>query len=98
MCGILGISDHRQAIEKLDTDEIGGYKIPTTLGERNMSCINEPGLYSLIIRSNKPEAKKFKRWITHDVLPVIRKDIRDTIIQLLAYKSGRVRLTRCPTR
>ena len=38
-----------------------------------MSTINEPGLYSLILRSRKPEAKAFKRWITHEVIPAIRK-------------------------
>ena len=38
-----------------------------------MSTINEPGLYSLILRSRKPEAKAFKRWITHEVIPTIRK-------------------------
>jgi len=73
ICNSLGINDHIQAIEKLDDDEKGRYKIPTPSGDQIMHCINEPGLYSLIIRSNKPEAKKFKRWIVHEVLPQIRK-------------------------
>src|SRR5699024_11384615 len=48
-------------------------KVDTLGGPQNMVCINESGLYTLIIRSNKPNAKKFRRWITHDVLPSIRK-------------------------
>ena len=42
-------------------------------GNPNMTVVNEPGLYTLILSSRKPEAKAFKRWITHDVIPMIRK-------------------------
>jgi len=73
ICNALGIADHIQAVEKLDDDERGRYKIPTPSGDQIMLCINEPGLYSLIIRSNKPKAKKFKRWVVHEVIPQIRK-------------------------
>jgi len=73
VCEVLLINDHQQAVEKLDADERGGYKVPTPGGEQTMVTVNEPGLYTLIIRSNKPEAKRFKRWITHEVIPAIRK-------------------------
>jgi hypothetical protein len=65
------LSNPSEAIRGLDDDEKSTLRISEGGPERNI--INEPGLYSLIIRSNKPEAKKFKRWITHEVLPSIRK-------------------------
>ena len=49
-----------------------------------MSVINEPGLYSLVIRSRKPEAKSFRRWITHEVIPSIRKHGLYAVDELLA--------------
>ena len=73
VCDVLCIADHYQAVDSLDNDERGKYKIPTPGGLQEMLSVNEPGLYTLIIRSNKPEARKFKRWITHEVLPSIRK-------------------------
>ena len=51
----------------LDDDEKGVANVNTPYGEQEMLTINEAGLYTLIIRSNKPEAKKFKRWITHEI-------------------------------
>ena len=48
-------------------------RIPTAGGEQNMTIINESGLYSLILSSKLPTAKKFKRWVTSEVLPTIRK-------------------------
>lgn len=57
----------------LEDDERGIYTIDTPSGEQQMTIVSEPGLYSLILRSRKPEAKAFKRWVTHDVIPSIRK-------------------------
>ena len=71
VCAVLELSNPTEAIRNLDDDEKSTLRISEGGPERNI--INEPGLYSLIIRSNKPEAKKFKRWITHEVLPSIRK-------------------------
>jgi prophage antirepressor-like protein len=71
VCGVLSLSNPSEAIRGLDDDEKSTLRISEGGPERNI--ISEPGLYSLIIRSNKPEAKKFKRWITHEVLPSIRK-------------------------
>ena len=73
VCSILNISNYRDALNRLDADERGSVKVDTPGGLQEMSTVNEPGLYTLIIRSNKPDAKKFKRWITHEVLPSIRK-------------------------
>lgn len=57
----------------LDEDEKGLHTVQTPGGAQEMSIVSEAGLYSLILRSRKPEAKAFKRWITHEVLPAIRK-------------------------
>jgi prophage antirepressor-like protein len=63
----------RKALERLDDDEKGVSSIHTPGGAQDMTVVNEPGLYSLVLGSRKPEAKRFKRWVTHDVLPAIRK-------------------------
>ena len=73
VCEVLGIANPRDAVSSLDDDEKADVGISDGSQNRKTNIINEPGLYSLIIRSNKPEAKKFKRWITHEVLPAIRK-------------------------
>ena len=73
VCEILGLADTHTALRTLDDDERGRQNLPTHGGEQEMSVISESGLYTLIIRSNKPEAKQFKRWITHEVIPSIRK-------------------------
>ena len=61
------------AVERLDDDEKGVSSIYTPGGTQEMSIVSESGLYSLVLGSRKPEAKAFKRWITHDVIPSIRK-------------------------
>lgn len=63
----------RTATRRLDDDEKGVRSMHTQGGEQEVSIITEAGLYSLIMASKKPEAKRFKRWVTHDVLPTIRK-------------------------
>lgn len=73
VCEVLGIADDKQVYNRLDNDEKGGYKIPTPGGMQEMRCVNEPGLYDVIIRSNSDKSKPFRRWITHEVLPSIRK-------------------------
>ncbi|MEV2698263.1 Bro-N domain-containing protein, partial [Paenibacillus larvae] len=73
ICSVLDHSDVSMAVKRLDEDE----KLTQTLfvsgQNRNVWFVNEPGLYSLILTSRKPEAKQFKRWVTHEVLPAIRK-------------------------
>lgn len=73
VCAILEHTNHRVAVEALDEDEKGVRKVYSPGGEQDTLVISESGLYTLIIRSNKPEARKFRRWVTHEVLPSIRK-------------------------
>lgn len=69
---VLGYSDAEAMTRKLDEDERQNLQI-VGFGNRGVTAINEAGLYSCILTSQKPEAKPFKRWVTHDVLPTIRK-------------------------
>lgn len=73
VCRALEIGNPSMAVERLDDDEKGISTIDTPGGKQRMTIINEPGLYSLVLSSRKPEAKAFKRWITHEVIPAIRK-------------------------
>lgn len=71
VCAILEID--RTQTRRLEDDEKGVCLIHTLGGDQKMSIINEFGLYSLILRSRKPEARAFRRWITHEVIPSIRR-------------------------
>lgn len=74
VCDILGLENSRKATSELDTDEKNTVTISDGIpGNPNKTIISEPGLYKLIMRSRKPEAKEFQRWVTHEVLPSIRK-------------------------
>lgn len=74
VCDILGISNSRDAISHLDDDEKDTVVISDgTSGNPHKTIITESGLYMLIMRSRKPEAHEFQRWVTHEVLPQIRK-------------------------
>ena len=70
---ILGYGLTTDMTRRLDEDEKGMHITHTPGGRQEMIIINEPGLYNAILGSQKPEAKDFKRWVTHDVLPSIRK-------------------------
>lgn len=73
VCKTLGIEDTSRAVSRLDDDEKGTTTIRTPGGEQEVLTITESGLYSLIMTSRKPEAKRFKKWVTSVVLPQIRK-------------------------
>lgn len=73
VCNLLSIKNSRDALLKLDNDEKRVSVIPTPFGEQNFNIISESGLYYLIMKSRKPEAKKFRKWVTSEVLPTIRK-------------------------
>lgn len=73
VCAALHLPETHKAVARLDDDEKARNSIPTPGGEQEMTVVNEPGLYSLVLGSRKPEAKRFKRWVTHEVLPAIRK-------------------------
>lgn len=74
VCKVLGIVRGARTVERLDEDEVRqAYLTDTTGRKQQMYIINESGLYSVLLRSDKPEAKPFKRWVTHEVLPSIRR-------------------------
>lgn len=73
VCEILGLGSPHKIFERLDEDEKGRNLIPTLGGKQEMTVINESGLYNVILRSDKPEAKPFRKWVTSEVLPAIRK-------------------------
>lgn len=105
MCSILGLGNVSQAIGRLDEDEFTlisnegstdekGVASIYTLGGRPINIVSEPGLYSLVLGSRKPEAKRFKRWVTHEVLPSIRKTGQYAVPQRSSEYKGRVLITR----
>ncbi|MBQ6163930.1 MAG: hypothetical protein IJK23_05600 [Clostridia bacterium] len=89
VCDVLRISNSRNVVERLDEDEKGVHLMDTPGGEQQMTIINESGLYNVILRSDKPEAKPFRKWVTSEVLPSIRRTGRyvipeseDTVVPL----------------
>lgn len=74
VCRALDIANSRDAVNRLDDDEKNTVVLTDgNRGNPNMTVVTESGLYSLVLGSRKPEAKQFKRWITHEVIPTIRK-------------------------
>lgn len=71
VCGVLGLKNPTMIAERLEDDEVTKLNLGGLSGETNI--INESGLYNVILRSDKPEAKPFRRWVTGEVLPSIRK-------------------------
>ena len=69
VCRVLGIVNHKNVFARLDDDEKGVHEMDTPGGKQKMAIINESGLYSVILRSDKPEAKPFRKWVTGTVLP-----------------------------
>lgn len=74
VCVALEVKNSRDALARLDDDEKGVVLTDTPGGEQQMQAVNEAGLYVLVLSSRKPEAKAFKRWVTHEVLPALRRD------------------------
>jgi len=73
ICDILDLNNVGEALRPLDEDELTSEFLMSGGQRREMKLISESGLYTLIIRSNKPQAKPFRRWVTKEVLPAIRK-------------------------
>lgn len=95
VCAALSIVDHKSVAKRLDADEVGQTLLTDSIGrEQQTYIVNEPGLYNVILRSDKPEAKDFKRWVTHEVLPQIRNkgaytgQQRMTAAQILAAQAS----------
>lgn len=73
VCEILGIANSNNVAARLDDDEKGIRPVDTLKGKQNMTVVNEPGIYKVILRSDKPEANGLMRFVTHEVLPQIRR-------------------------
>lgn len=74
VCAVLGISNHKMTAQRLDVDEVSQTYLTDSLGRKQeTTIINESGLYHVILRSDKQEAKPFRKWVTSEVLPSIRK-------------------------
>lgn len=73
VCAVLEHSDTSKAVSRLDNDEKVTKIVRTPGGNQQMLCVNESGLYSLVLTSRKPQAKRFKKWLTSEVIPSIRK-------------------------
>lgn len=76
LCRILKIKTPRDAVRRLDDDEKGEVLTRTPGGEQYVVAVNEPGLYSLVLsaRSSDPRVKRFKRYVTHVILPAVRRE------------------------
>lgn len=74
ICSILGFGNFRQALSThCDPEDVCKVEMQTNGGKQLVNCVNESGLYALIFGSKLPKAKQFKRWVTNEVLPTIRK-------------------------
>ena len=76
ICKLISIENHKNITKRLEEDEVGTFELPHPQSKEKkleMLCVNESGLYSVILRSDKPEAKAFRRWITHEILPEIHR-------------------------
>ena len=74
VCEVLGIANHKMTAQRLDADEVSLTDLTDSMGrQQETTVINESGLYNVILRSDKPEAKPFRKWVTSEVLPSIRK-------------------------
>lgn len=92
VCDVLGIQNVSQAIANLADDEKGICNSDTLGGSQELLTVNESGLYALIFKSRKPEAKAFRHWVTSEVLPSIRKtgryDVSDIRVKSIEQRKG----------
>jgi len=88
VCSVLGYRNHKKSIsDHVDDDERDGVTIRDLIGRsQTITVINQSGLYSLILRSRMPQAKAFKRWVTHEVLPAIMRTGRYDVPQREPYR------------
>lgn len=92
VCRALDLGNPTRALDRLDNDERTLISIKGASNGKPVNGVNEPGLYSLVLGSRKPEAKAFKRWITHEVIPAIRKTGGYHIPQLTPNPHYRTRM------
>ena len=91
VCDILELEDVRRAVERLDDDERLSGVVLQSGQNRTMWLVNESGMYALVFQSRKPEAKNFRKWVTGEVLPSIRKTGRYEVGQRASGCSAVVR-------
>lgn len=107
VCVVLEHSNHKMAIKTLEEDEVSSVYLTDAMGRKQETkIVSESGLYSLIFQSRKPEAKKFRKWVTSEVLPSIRRkgyygvkiqegdyiDARDIPYERVGYLNGNIRM------
>lgn len=73
VAAVLELGNVHSSLSALDEDEKGLHSMETPRGQQEFATVSEPGLYSLILRSRKPQAKAFRRWVTHELLPSIHR-------------------------
>lgn len=95
ICDALGIANQGNVSARLEDDEKGIHLADTLGGKQEVTIINESGLYSVILRSDKPEAKRFKKWVTSEVLPAIRKTGRYSVSMEARKESAAARSALC---
>ena len=97
VCNVLGLGTPARVAERLDPDEVSQTHITDSMGrQQETTIINESGLYNVILRSDKPEAKPFRKWVTSEVLPTIRRHgmyaTPDTVEKMLADPDTTIKL------
>ena len=97
VCNVLGLGTPARVAERLDPDEVSQTHITDSMGrQQETTIINEAGLYNVILRSDKPEAKPFRKWVTSEVLPTIRRHglyaTPDTVEKMLADPDTTIKL------
>ena len=97
VCNVLGLGTPARVAERLDPDEVSQTHITDSVGrQQETTIINESGLYNVILRSDKPEAKPFRKWVTSEVLPTIRRHglyaTPDTVEKMLADPDTTIKL------
>ena len=93
VCECLDLGNPSQAIARLEDDERWLISNEALRANGETAVVSEPGLYSLVLGSRKPEAKAFKRWVTHEVLPSIRKTGSYSVTQTQVSRKDRLYLT-----
>ena len=97
VCNVLGLGTPARVAERLDPDEVSQTHITDSMGrQQETTIINESGLYNVILRSDKPEAKPFRKWVTSEVLPTLRRHgmyaTPDTVEKMLADPDTTIKL------
>ena len=90
LCDVLSLVNVARALDKLDKDEKGVHNMNAPGGKQEMSIVSESGMYSLVLKSRKKQAKTFKKWITSEVLPSIRKTGQYSVEQQKAPTIGEI--------